>query len=75
MEEAEPPEIPWQVTARMFYANRRRCWGLVGFAVIAVLGLFGPAILQADPFAIVGAPLTEPGEPTLMGTDYSRARI
>lgn len=69
-EETEPPEIPWQVTARMFYANKAAVLGLIGFSVIAVVGLFGPGILQADPFAIVGAPLTGPGEPRLMGTDY-----
>lgn len=69
-EETEAPEIPWLVTARMFYANKAAVMGLIGFTVIALVGLFGTGILQADPFAIVGAPLTEPGEPRLLGTDY-----
>ena len=32
--------------------------------------LFGPALMPADPFEIVSAPMEPPGAEFLLGTDY-----
>ncbi len=69
-DEADVPEVQWRVTLGMFYANKAAVLGVVVLAIILIVGLFGPLVMQADPFAIVGAPLTEPGEIRLLGTDY-----
>ena len=66
----EQPEIWWRETVRMFCTNRAAVAGAVSLGLIVLIGAFGPIILAADPFAIVGAPLREPGEGTLLGTDY-----
>ena len=66
----EQPEIWWRETARMFCTNKAAVAGAACLALIVLIGTFGPIILAADPFAIVGAPLREPGEGTLLGTDY-----
>lgn len=66
----ERPEIWWQETGRMFYSNKAAVLGAASLALIVLAGAFGPVVLDADPFEIVGAPLREPGEGTLLGTDY-----
>ena len=66
----EEPEIWWQETARMFCTNKAAVAGAASLVLIVLVGTFGPIILAADPFAIVGAPLREPGDGTLLGTDY-----
>ncbi len=67
---ADVPEVRWRVTAAMFYGNKAAVLGIAVLAAILLVGLFGPLLLQADPFAIVGAPLTAPGELRPLGTDY-----
>ena len=53
----EEPEIWWQETARMFCTNKAAVAGAASLALIVLVGTFGPIILAADPFAMVGAPL------------------
>lgn len=70
-EEADvKPEIKWRETLRVFCANRAALFGLVLVSVFVLVGLFGPLILPADPFELVAAPLTGPGEQTILGSDY-----
>ena len=66
----EQPEIWWRETGRMFCTNKAAVVGATSLMLIVLVGTFGPIILDADPFAIVGAPLREPGDGTLLGTDY-----
>ena len=66
----ERPEIWWQEAARMFYTNKAAVLGAASLAFIVLVGAFGPVILDADPFEIVGTPLKQPGEGTVLGTDY-----
>jgi peptide/nickel transport system permease protein len=69
-EVAIQPEQRWRDTIRLFCANRAALFGLVAVAVFVFVGLFGPVIFPADPFDPVAAPLSAPGEYTLLGTDY-----
>ncbi|MBF0279482.1 MAG: ABC transporter permease [SAR324 cluster bacterium] len=69
-EKPEKPEKPWQATARMFYTNKAAVFGLIGFLIVILLGLFGPIIFGADPFDIAGKPLMEPQDANPLGTDY-----
>ena len=66
----EQPEIWWRETARMFCTNKAAVAGAASLVFIVLVGAFGPIIMAADPFAIIGAPLREPGDGTLLGTDY-----
>jgi peptide/nickel transport system permease protein len=69
-EEPDQPEIWWRETVRMFCTNKAAVGGFIGLMIIILVGLFGPIFFEADPFAIIGLPLTEPGEISLLGTDY-----
>ena len=66
----DEPEIWWQEATRMFCTNKAAVLGAASLVVIVLIGAFGPIILAADPFAIIGAPLRGPGDGTLLGTDY-----
>ena len=56
---------------RMFYANKSALIGLVLLVSIISLSLLGPLLIAADPFDMVWAPLTAPGESEyIVGTDY-----
>lgn len=56
----------------MFMRNRSAIAGMVFLCTMVLIALLGPLLYEADPFAIVSAPLTGPGvEPGLwLGTDY-----
>ncbi len=54
----------------MFAANRAALLGLVLGVLITLLTIFGPSIYPTDPFEMVGAPMSPPGEELLLGTDY-----
>ena len=70
-EDAEvEPEIKWRETLRIFCANRAALFGLVMVSLFVLVGLFGPLFLTADPFELVAAPLTAPGQQTILGSDY-----
>lgn len=64
------PEIKWRETLRIFCANRPALFGLVFVVIFVLVGLFGPVFLVADPFEMVAAPLTAPGDQTILGSDY-----
>lgn len=69
-EDASVPEIKWRETLRIFCSNRPALFGLVFVVVFVLVGLFGPVFLVADPFEMVAAPLTAPGDQTILGSDY-----
>ena len=70
-EEAESkPENKWRETWRIFRSNRPALFGLIMVGLFVLTSLFGPAIINADPFAIVTAPLSEPSASALFGSDY-----
>jgi peptide/nickel transport system permease protein len=69
-EEEVKPEVQWRETLRLFCSNRAALLGLIIVTVFVFIGLFGPLIFPADPFEPVAAPLSAPGEFTLLGTDY-----
>ena len=69
-EETEKPEIWWVETVRMFCTNKPAIVGLSGLFIIVLVGLFGPMLFKADPFAIMQKPFTRPGDFSTLGTDY-----
>jgi len=68
---AEAGRSPWQEAWAVFRRNRA---ALIGLGILGVIGLvlaLGPLVYPVDPFDIVGAPMTPPGDPdVLLGTDY-----
>jgi peptide/nickel transport system permease protein len=54
----------------MFASNKAALLGMALGVLITGVTIFGPMIYPADPFEIVGAPMTPPGEDPLLGTDY-----
>ena len=65
--------------ARRSASRARRCApscnpsavvGLLLLAAVLAVTLFGPALMPADPFEIVSAPMEPPGAEFLLGTDY-----
>lgn len=69
-EAAVKPEKKWRETVRLFCGNRAALLGLVIVTTFVLVGLFGPLLFPADPFDPVAAPLSGPGEHTILGTDY-----
>jgi len=69
-EVATEPEIKWRETLRIFSSNRPALFGLIFIIIFILVGLFGPVFLSADPFEMVAAPLTAPGDQTILGSDY-----
>jgi len=59
-----------QETVLMFCGNPVAVIGAVGITIVLVVSIFGPAVLGADPFEMVGAPLSEPFGEFLLGTDF-----
>jgi peptide/nickel transport system permease protein len=55
----------------MFLRNRGAIVGLVLLAVVLIVAIAGPWVMQVDPFEIVGAPMTPPlTDEFTLGTDY-----
>ncbi|MGS1011837.1 ABC transporter permease [Achromobacter anxifer] len=67
---ARPPARPSYEALRVFARNPSALAGVLLLAAILAVTLFGPMIMQADPFEIAGAPMTPPGADALLGTDY-----
>ena len=67
---ARPPARPSYEALRVFARNPSALAGVLLLAVILAVTIFGPMVMQADPFEIAGAPMTPPGADALMGTDY-----
>jgi peptide/nickel transport system permease protein len=71
LEELLKVESPAREAWRMFIGNNSAIVGLVIFALVILTTFVGPLIYTVDPFEIVWAPLTGPGEQGfLLGTDY-----
>ena len=67
------PEVrhPLREMSAMFFANRAAVAGLVLLVFIILFAFVGPYIHVVDPFEMVWAPFTQPGqEGFLLGTDY-----
>jgi len=67
---ARPPARPSYEALRVFARNPSALAGVLLLAAILAVTLFGPMIMEADPFEIAGAPMTPPGADALLGTDY-----
>ncbi|MDH3064944.1 ABC transporter permease [Achromobacter insolitus] len=67
---ARPPARPSYEALRVFARNPSALAGVLLLAVILAVTIFGPMIMQADPFEIAGAPMTPPGADAVLGTDY-----
>jgi len=64
------PDRPLVEIWRMFFANKAAVFGLVLWIFVILTAFLGPVIYPSDPFEMVGAPMTPPGEEFLLGTDY-----
>ncbi|GLK93861.1 ABC transporter permease [Achromobacter xylosoxidans] len=67
---ARPPGRPSYEALRVFARNPSALAGVLLLAVILAVTIFGPMIMEADPFEIAGAPMTPPGADAVLGTDY-----
>lgn len=67
---ARPPARPSYEALRVFARNPSALAGVLLLAVILAVTIFGPIIMEADPFEIAGAPMTPPGADAMLGTDY-----
>ncbi|NGT17596.1 ABC transporter permease [Achromobacter insolitus] len=67
---ARPPARPSYEALRVFARNPSALAGVLLLAVILAVTIFGPMIMEADPFEIAGAPMTPPGADAMLGTDY-----
>ena len=67
----EKARSPFSEAFEMFRKNHAAVAGLVVLVLIVLAGIFGPYIYPGDPFEMVWAPFTPPGEEGyLLGTDY-----
>ncbi|CAB3890039.1 ABC transporter permease [Achromobacter deleyi] len=64
------PARPSYEALRVFARNPGAMLGVLLLAVILAVTLFGPALMQADPFEIVSAPMDPPGGELWLGSDY-----
>jgi peptide/nickel transport system permease protein len=70
LEETFVPDKPMLEVWRMFFGNKAAVLGLVLWIFIVLTAFLGPVIYPVDPFDMVGAPMSPPGEELLLGTDY-----
>ena len=64
-------EHPFVETARMYLRNYSAVMGLIILSLIVIISLIGPLVYSTDPFEMVWAPFTHPGEQGfILGTDY-----
>ncbi|HZP89028.1 MAG TPA: ABC transporter permease [Burkholderiales bacterium] len=64
-------EPPASEAMRMFLRNRAAVVGAAVLALVIITAVFGPLVQDADPFAMVGAPMSPPLSPdSVLGTDY-----
>ena len=70
LEEVFVPDKPWLEVWRMFFGNKAAVLGLALWVFIILTAFLGPVIYPVDPFDMVGAPMSPPGEELLLGTDY-----
>lgn len=66
-----PPSSPAREALGVFFRSPSAVGGLALLVVIIFISFIGPLIYNADPFAIVAAPMTPPGtDGQLLGSDY-----
>lgn len=66
-----PPPSPMREAARIFVRNTSAVIGLLVFIAIILISIFGPGLMEADPFELAGMPMAPPGsEMTPLGSDY-----
>ena len=64
-------EHPLMEIFRMYLRNYSAVLGLIVLSLIVIISLIGPFIYSTDPFEMVWAPFTHPGEQGfILGTDY-----
>lgn len=63
-------ESPWREALRMFARNPSSIVGCMLLLAVLASAIIGPWVLPDDPFEIVAAPMTAPGEDAWLGTDY-----
>ena len=64
-------EHPFMEIFRMYLKNYSTVLGLIVLLLIVTISLIGPFIYSVDPFEMVWAPFTHPGEQGfILGTDY-----
>jgi peptide/nickel transport system permease protein len=69
--EAPAARGPWREAWTVFVRNRAAVVGLAVLTLIAALVAIGPLLYPVDPFDIVGAPFTPPGDADAwLGTDH-----
>ena len=70
-EPVEKARSPFSEALEMFLKNKAAVVGLVVLIFIVLGGLIGPFVYQGDPYEMVWAPFSPPGEEGyLFGTDY-----
>jgi peptide/nickel transport system permease protein len=55
--------------SQRFFSNPRVLFGLAWLAVVLIMAAFAGALAPKDPFAIVGAPFSQPAGEHIFGTD------
>lgn len=66
----KPPPRPSYEVLRVFARNPSALAGVLLLAAILAVTIFGPMVMQADPFEIAAAPMEPPGGELLLGSDY-----
>ena len=71
-QEAPQPYSPAREAWRMYVRNKAAVFGLILFVLVLLVAFFGPIFYEIDPFKIVWAPFTAPGQEDVvpLGTDY-----
>ncbi len=70
-EKIEKARSPFSEAFEMFRRNHAAVAGLIMLILIILAGIFGPMVYAGDPFEMVWAPFSPPGqEGYLLGTDY-----
>ena len=64
------PDRPVVELWKMFFANKAAVLGLILWLVVILTAVAGLTVYPGDPFEMVGAPMTPPGNEFLLGTDY-----
>jgi len=70
-EEFFEPRHPMREAWKMFRGNHAGMFGLFILLSVTIAGIFGPYVYTGDPFDMVWAPFSPPGEEGyILGTDY-----
>lgn len=64
------PSKPFAEAWHMFSGNKAALLGLGLGMAVGLVTVFGPILYPADPFEMVAAPMSPPGEELLLGADY-----